>query len=236
MLKIKAVVIATISIIASLAFLVFITAYWDIVGWMGLWGYVGVMIAIFGAWILLFGRGELRNNPLKTMDFAIIAMFAALIRVVDFGSMYVPGLTTLYFVAPQVAGPILYYLPLGIVVAAALKLSPKPGTAFTLIFVDGLISLVFYGDPVWFFRSIMAALGLEAYYISSERGTLSSLLLMGLMFGIMHATAASIFMTYSWGFWRPLFVTLPAAILSGILMAATSYFGFALGERAKTVM
>jgi len=229
-------VIATISIIASLAFLVFITAYWDIVGWMGLWGYVGVMIAIFGAWILLFGRGELRNNPLKTMDFAIIAMFAALIRVVDFGSMYVPGLTTLYFVAPQVAGPILYYLPLGIVVAAALKLSPKPGTAFTLIFVDGLISLVFYGDPVWFFRSIMAALGLEAYYISSERGTLSSLLLMGLMFGIMHATAASIFMTYSWGFWRPLFVTLPAAILSGILMAATSYFGFALGERAKTVM
>jgi hypothetical protein len=236
LLKIKAVVIATISIIASLAFLVFITAYWDIVGWMGLWGYVGVMIAIFGAWILLFGRGELRNNPLKTMDFAIIAMFAALIRVVDFGSMYVPGLTTLYFVAPQVAGPILYYLPLGIVVAAALKLSPKPGTAFTLIFVDGLISLVFYGDPVWFFRSIMAALGLEAYYISSERGTLSSLLLMGLMFGIMHATAASIFMTYSWGFWRPLFVTLPAAILSGILMAATSYFGFALGERAKTVM
>jgi hypothetical protein len=82
----------------------------------------------------------------------------------------------------------------------------------------------------------MSALGLEAYYISSERGTLSSLLLMGLMYGIMHATAASIFMTYSWGFWRPLFVTLPAAILSGILMAATSNFGFALGERAKTVM
>jgi hypothetical protein len=236
LLKIKAVVIAAISIVASLAFLVFITAYWDIVGWMGLWGYVGVMIAIFGAWILLFGRGELRNNPLKTMDFAIIAMFAALIRVVDFGSMYVPGLTTLYFVAPQVAGPVLYYLPLGIVVAAALKLSPKPGTAFTLIFVDGLISLIFYGDPIWFVRTIISAVGLEAYYLSSERGTLSSLMLMGLMYGIMHATAASIFMTYSWGFWRPLFVTLPAAILSGILMAATSYFGFALGERAKTVM
>jgi hypothetical protein len=237
MIKVKAIIIAAITIILSIGFLVFVTSYFnpDNPDWLALWAYAGVMIVVFGSWILLTGRGSLRENPLKTMDFAMIAMFAALIRVVDFGSMYTPGLIFLYTAAPQIAGPILYYLPLGIVVAAALKLVPKPGAAFTLIFVDGLISLVFYGDPVWFTRSIVSALGLEAYYISSERGTLSSLVLMGLTYGIMHGASAVIYMTYSWGYWRPLFDTLPPVILSGVFMCATTFLGYALGERAKTV-
>ena len=236
MIKAKALVIAAISIIASLAFLVSITASWEIVGWLGLWVYVGVLIAIFGSWILLMGKVGIEKNPLKTIDFAMIAMFVALIKVVDYGSMFVPGLSALWYVAPQVAGPILFYFPLGIVVAAALKLSPKPGSAFILWFVGGIISQVFFFNPVWFARSIIAALGLEAYYISSKRGTMSSLLLMGLTYGIMYSSSATIFQIYAWGFWQPLLTTLPYSILAGIMMTVGSFLGFALGERAKTVM
>jgi hypothetical protein len=236
MISIKSIIIAVIAIVLSLGFLIFVTQYYDPDNWWALGLYVGVMTAVFGGWILLVGRSSYKENPLKTMDFAMIAMFAALIRVVDFGSMYVPGLTVLYNVAPQIAGPILYYLPLGIVLAAALKLVPKPGAAFTLLFVDGIISLIFYGDPIWLTRGLVSALGLEAYYISSNRGTLSSIVLMGLMYGIMHGASASIYMTYSWSYWRPLFDTLPSAILSGVFMCATTFLGYALGERAKTVM
>lgn len=235
-MNVRAVIIAAISIILSFAFLVFFTVYWETVGWLGLWIYVAIMIAIFGVWILLTARFGVEKNPLKTIDFALIAMFVALMSVVDYGSMFVPGLSILWYVAPQFASPLLFFFPIGIVVAAALKLSPKPGAAFTLIFVRGLVTQVFFFNPIWLARDIMAAVGLEAYYLSSKRGTLSSLLLMGLMWGLLYNTSLVIFQIYAWGFWQPLFTTLPEAILSGLAMAVGSFLGFALGERAKTAV
>jgi hypothetical protein len=235
-MKAKAVVIAAVSIIASLVFLLFFTASWEIVGWAGLWMYVGVMIAIFGAWTLLSIKLGVEKNPLKTIDFAMIAMFVALMTVIDFGSMFVPGLTFLWYSVPEIAGPILFFFPLGIAVAAALKLSPKPGSAFTLLLVYGIIGQVFFFNPIWFARSIMAALGIEAYYLSSKRGTLGSLLLMGFMFGILFSVGGTIFQIYTWGFWQPLFVTLPETILAGVMMSVGCFLGFAIGDRAKTVL
>lgn len=235
-MKVSGVVIAAITVVSSLALLLFYTASWETIGWVGLWVYVGVMIAIFGVWILLSAKFGIEKNPLKTIDFAIIAMFVALMTVIDFGSMFVPGLSVLWYFAPQIAGPILYSFPLGIAVAAALKLSPKPGSAFTLLFVYGIIGQVFFFNPIWFARSIVAALAIEAYYLSSKRGTLGSLLVMGFTFGILYTVAGTIFQIYTWGFWQPLFVTLPGTILAGVMMAVGCFLGFALGDRAKTVM
>ena len=45
-LKVSSIVVAAIAIIASLGFLLFFTSYWETVGWVGLWAYVGVMIAV----------------------------------------------------------------------------------------------------------------------------------------------------------------------------------------------
>ena len=236
MIKVGAVVIAVISIVVSLASLVFFTASWATVGWLGLWVYVGVMIAIFASWILVMGWVGKERNPLKTMDFAIIAMFAALLMVVDAGSMFAPGAAFLWYAFPQFAGALLAYFPMGVVLAAALKLSPKRGTAFTVWLVYGILGQVFFFNPVWLPRHIMLALGLEAYYTSSKRGTTSYLALMGIMFGMLVPSSSIIFQIYSWGFWQPLFTTLPAVILSGITMAIGSFLGSAIGERAKTVM
>jgi len=235
-MKANSIFIAAIAIITSLVFLVFFTASWEMVGWLGLWMYVGIMIAIFGAWIVLMTKVGIQKDTLKNIDFALIAMFVALMIVVDFGSMFVPGLSFLWYLEVPIAGPVMFYFPLGIVIAAALKLSPKPGSAFTLLFVYGLISQVFFFNPVWLARSIIGALGIEAYYISSKRGTLSSLVLMGLMFGIMYSVAGIIFQIYTWGFWQPLFVTLPEVILDGVMMTVGCFLGFALGDRAKSVM
>jgi hypothetical protein len=235
-MKAKSMLIAVITIISSLIFLLFFTASWEMVGWLGLWMYVGIMAAIFGAWIVLTTKLGIERETLKTIDFAMIAMFVALAIVIDFGSMFVPGLSFLWYLLPEIAAPIMFYFPLGIAIAAALKLSPKPGSAFTLIFVYGLISQVFFFNPLWLARSIIAALGIEAYYLSSKRGTLTSLVLMGLMFGILYSVSGIIFQIYTWGFWQPLFVTLPEAIMAGIMMAAGSSLGYALGDRAKSVM
>ncbi len=235
-MQVKAIVIAAIAIIASVVFLLLFTASWEMMGWAGLWLYVGIMIAIFGAWMLLSLKFGVEKNPLKTSDFAIIAMFVALMTVIDFGSMFVPGLTALWYSLPEIASPVLFFFPLGIAVAAALKLSPKPGAAFTLFLVYGIIGQVFFFNPIWFARSIMAALAIEAYYLSAKRGTLSSLLIMGFMFGILYSVAGVIFQIYTWGFWQPLFVTLPEVILAGVMMAVGCFLGYALGDRAKTVM
>ena len=235
-LKVSSIVVEVIAIIASLGFLLFFTSYWETVGWVGLWAYVGVMIAVFGALLLVAMKMGVERNPLKTIDFAIIAMFVALMTVVDFGSMFVPGLSVLWYAIPQIAGAVLFYFPLGIAMAAALKLSPKPGSAFTLILVYSIIGQVFFFNPIWFARSIIAALAIEAFYLSSKRGTVSSLTLMGLMFGILYSVTGIIFQIYTWGYWQPLFVTLPEAVMAGVLMAVGSFLGFALGERAKTVM
>jgi hypothetical protein len=235
-MKAKSMLLAVITIISSLIFLLFFTASWEMVGWLGLWMYVGIMAAIFGAWIVLTTKLGIERETLKTIDFAMIAMFVALAIVIDFGSMFVPGLSFLWYLLPEIAAPIMFYFPLGIAIAAALKLSPKPGSAFTLIFVYGLISQVFFFNPLWLARSIIAALGIEAYYLSSKRGTLTSLVLMGLMFGILYSVSGIIFQIYTWGFWQPLFVTLPEAIMAGIMMAAGSSLGYALGDRAKSVM
>lgn len=236
MVKIKALIIAVITIVASLGFLVFFTSYWETVGWLGLWIYTGIMIAIFGGWILMEGTSGIKRQALTTMDFTMIAMFVALIRVVDYGSMFVPGLTFLWYSLPQIAGPILFYFPLGIVTASALKLSPKPGTAFILWIVSTIVSQVFFFNPVWLARGLMAALSIEAYYLSSKRGTTGSLLLMGLTFGIMYNSSAVIYQMYTWGLWKPLFITLPTVIMAGIMMTVGAFLGFALGERAKNVM
>ena len=232
----RSIVLALIAIISSYVFLLIFTDYWEMVGWLGLWAYTGIMIAIFGAWIILTTKIGIEKDMLKTIDFAMIAMFVALAIVVDYGSMFVPGLSFLWYLLPEIAAPIMFYFPLGIVIAAALKLSPKPGSAFTLIFVYGLISQVFFFNPIWLARSIIAALGIEAYYLSSKRGTLRSLVLMGLMFGILFSVSGIIFQIYTWGYWQPLFATLPEATMAGIMMAVGSVLGFALGDRAKSVM
>ena len=235
-MKINSLIIAAIAIITSLIFLVFFTASWEMVGWLGLWAYVGIMIAIFGAWILIATKAGIEKDPLKTIDFAMIAMFVALMLVIDFGSMFVPGLSFLWYFAPEIAGPVLFSFPLGIAIAAALKLSPKPGSAFTLLFVYGLISQVFFFNPVWLARSLIGALIIEAYYLSSKRGTVVSLVILGLMFGISYSVAGTIFQIYTWGFWQPLFVTLPEVILAGVMMAVGCFLGYALGDRAKSVI
>jgi len=236
MMNIKAIVVAAVAIITSLVSLLFFTAYWETVGWVGLWAYAGIMIAIFGVLLLIFLRFGVEKSPLKTIDFAIIAMFVALMTVIDFGSMFVPGLSVLWYAVPQVAGSILYYFPLGIAVAAALKISPKPGSAFTLIFVYSIIGQVFFFNPIWLLRSIIASLAIEAYYVSSKRGTLSSLMLLGFMFGVLYSGAGIVFQIYAWGLWQPLFVTIPQMVLAGVMMAVGAFLGFALGDRAKTVM
>jgi hypothetical protein len=236
LVKVLAIVIAAIEIVAALASLVFFTAYWDTAGLVGLWVYVGAMIAIFALWILVMSRAGNERSPLKTMDFAIIAMFAALLTVVDLGSMFAPGAAVIWYTVPQIAGAILSYFPMGIVLGAALKLSPKRGTAFIVFFVYGIIGQVFFFNPAWLPRSIMLALGLEAYNISSKRGATSYLALMGMMFGMLIPSSADIFEIYFWGFWQPLLTTLPGVIFSGIMMAIGTFLGSAIGERAKTVM
>jgi hypothetical protein len=232
----KAIVIATIFIIASIASLVIINSYWEMIGWVGLWIYSGIMIGIGGLWILLMGKTGIEKSPLKNADFAIIAMFAALLMIIDAGSMFVPGLSVLWYIAPMFAAPILSYFPMGIALAAALKLSPKPGAAFTLFIVYQIIGQILFFNPIWLARSILLALAIEAYYISSKRGTTIALALMGLMFGIVLNTSAGIFQIYNWGFWQPIFLMLPEAILSGVLMVVGTFLGSAVAERAKSVM
>jgi hypothetical protein len=56
------------------------------------------------------------------------------------------------------------------------------------------------------------------------------------MFGMLYSGVGVVFQIYTWGLVQPLFVTIPQVVLAGVMMAVGSFLGFALGDRAKTVM
>lgn len=231
---IPSIVVAAIMPITGLAYLVFYTLYWP--GLVEFFAGIFLLIIFFAAWTVImikFGKAT-KSASLRTTDFAVIAVFAAIFIIADWASMMLPG--PLVYVPVTIAFTSSF--PQGIIQAALLKIVPKPGAALTYVIGHTILGAVVAGtpNPLWFPFSILSAVALEAYYLTSKRGTLSSLLLLGFSFGIFsYAIGGALFPFAVWQYWQPLLWTFPVAILSGITMATGSSIGYAIGSRAVKV-
>src|SRR3990170_4885633 len=231
---IPSIIVAAIMSISGLAYLVFYTLYWP--GLVEFFVGIFLLIIFFAAWMVIatkFGRVT-KSASLRTTDFAVIAVFAAIFIIADWASMILPG--PLVYVPVTIAFTSSF--PQGIILAALLKIVPKPGAAFTYVIGHTILGAIVAGtpNPLWFPFSIISAVALEAYYLTSKRGTLSSLLLLGFSFGIFsYAIGGVLFVFAVWEYYQPLLITFPVAILSGIMMAIASSIGYGIGSRAVKI-
>ena len=226
-----AILTAAIICITSLAYLVFYTLYWPGVFEF----YVGtfLLIGFFAAWVVVmtkFGKVT-KSTSLRTTDFAMIAVFGGINTVVLWVMMFLPG--ALAYIPWTVA--FTSYLPAGIILAALLKIVPKPGAAFTFLIITMIMGQIIHLDMLWAPWYILKAVGIEAYYLTCKRGTKSSLVLMGVAYGIFSSATGAIFYIGVWLYWQPLLVTLPVAILCGITAAIGASIGYGIGSRAGKI-
>ena len=226
-----AILTAAIICITSLAYLVLYTIYWPGVAVF----YAGTFLLtiFFAVWMVImtkFGKAT-KSASLRTTDFAMIAVFGGIYTVVTWTMMFLPG--PIVYIPWSVA--FTSYLPSGIILAALLKIVPKPGAAFTYLITAMIMGQIIHLDLLWAPWYILRAVGLEAYYLTCKRGTISSLVLMGFTYGILSSATGAIFFIGAWLYWQPLLVTIPTAILCGITAAIGASMGHGVGSRAGRI-
>ena len=229
---ISSILTAAIMSITGLVCLAYYTTYWS--NLFAFYAGIFLLIFFFAAWTVImtkFGKVT-KSASLRTTDFAVIAVFVALYVVADYAIMFFPGpLATIPWVIALTR-----YIPTGIMLAAFLKIVPKPGAAFTYQIGKFLIgAVVTTPNLLWLPRFILSAFALEAYYLTSKRGTLSSLLLMGLSLGIFLPAINALNWIAVYEYWQPLLITLPTAILCGITTAIGASIGYGIGSRAVRI-
>jgi hypothetical protein len=197
---------------------------------------VSALIAFFVVLVAITARsGKVtKGSSLRTTDFAVIAVFAAIFIIADWASMILPG--PLVYIPVTIAFTSSF--PQGIILAALLKIVPKPGAALTYVIGHTILGAIVAGtpNPLWFPFSMISAVALEAYYLTAKRGTLTSLLLLGFAFGIFSYTIGGVLFPFAvWEYYQPLLATFPVAILCGITMAIGSSIGYGIGSRAGRI-
>ena len=231
---ISSIIVAAIMSIAGLTYLVFFTLYWP--GLVEFFVAIFLLIGFFTAWIVIATKvGKVtKSASLRTTDFAVIAVFAAIFIIADWASMILPG--ALVYIPATIAFTSSF--PSGMILAALLKIVPKPGAALTYVAGQTILGAIVAGtpNPLWFPFNIISAVALEAYYITSKRGTLSSLVLLGFAFGMFSYALGGVLFTFAvWEYYQPLLITFPVAILCGIMMAIGSSIGYGIGSRAVRI-
>ena len=179
----------------------------------------GIMIALY-----------YREN-VSPMDIALTGIFSALIYIANYSLSLVPSIV---FNLPFAAG-FTFYLPTSIVFGAYVKVAKSNGSLFNLLLVYGIISIILSPNIFWF--PYFIAWGgiletgryIERVYLNKE----SSLL--GFGYGSVGAGLSVSYMLISWGYYRPLFMTIPSVIVDGLLSRIGFETGARIGERLKNI-
>ncbi len=167
-------------------------------------------------------------TALHTEDLAIIASFSAMLYATNFFSMLLPSLT--FYIIPFAAG-LAFYLPASILYGAFQEICRKKGSSFLLLIGYGFISMFFSPAIFWFPYFLAWGSILEITGLYSKKRNIN-----GFFFGFTGANLAIDYMLVAWGYWRPLFIVIPAIIGDGILTIIGYKFGTKLGEELVSII
>ncbi|MGQ4892752.1 MAG: hypothetical protein ACP6IP_09745 [Candidatus Njordarchaeia archaeon] len=166
-------------------------------------------------------------------DLALTGVFAGLIYISNFILIIFPSF--IFYVIPFAAG-LTFYFPTAIIFGAYITLTNKPGASFSLILSYGIVSEIFSPSIFWFPYYLGWGGLIESVYLTIGKiEKRSDLALMGFAYGEVGAAFAVCYMMIGWGYYRPLFFTLPSAIADGILAALGMLIGYKIGLMAKSV-
>ncbi len=186
-----------------------------------------LLIVFFAVWMLTLVKSGrvIKTDFLRVRDVAIIALFLGIHKVAEIYGMFSP-ISAMTNEIPSTIW-LTWYLPQGVIQAALFKIVPKPGVAFIYTIAQYfLLIIVSPLSTLWTLRYILPAIALETYYLVSKRGTLSSLVLMGMSFGIFSSSLGAIFFVYLWKVPQVLSLSFPVALMCGIAMAFGSLIGY----------
>ena len=176
----------------------------------------GIMIALY------------HRNDLTSLDVALAGIFAALIYVSNYALILLP--TVIFYIVPFSAG-ITFYLPTSIVFGAYTKIAKTNGSIFNLLLVYGIISIILSPSIFWFPYYIAWGGILETARFISRKLSGKDTLTLGFGYGSVGAGLAVSYMMIAWGYYRPLFMTIPSIIVDGLLSLIGFKAGLEIGEK-----
>ncbi len=172
----------------------------------------------------------LHTREIDIFKIPIIGVFAAIIYASNFLLVIFPSF--IFYVLPFAAG-YTFYLPTSIILGAYSRIIKEKGSMFFLLFVYGVIS-EFLSPSIFWFPYYLAWGGM----LETGReilGETESDYIMGFGYGAIGAGLAVCYMLIGWGYYRPLFMTLPSMIVDGLLASFGFKMGVKIGELTKKI-
>ena len=174
----------------------------------------------------------LGDKKLDLIDFPLVGTFSAMIYLNNYILVLFPSI--IFYILPFAAG-FTFYLPTSIIYGALLGLRDKDGSSFSLLLTYGIISMILYPDIFWFPYFLGWGGLLEtSHFLIGECENKVDYFIMGFSYGAIGASLAVSYMLIGWGFFRPLFMTLPSALVDGFLSGLGAVTGAKIGELIKS--
>ncbi len=152
-------------------------------------------------------------------DLTTIAIFSSLLYTSNFFSMLIPSF--IFYVVPFAAG-LTFYFPASILYGIFKKICRKKGSSFLLLVAYGFISMFF--SPAIFWFPYFLGWGSMLEIIGGDD------CLCGIMFGLAGAGLAVDYMLVAWGYYRPIFIAIPAIIGDSLITLLGYRIGGKIGE------
>jgi len=172
-------------------------------------------------------------DEISAIDVSLVGVFGSLMVLANYILIIFPSI--IFYIIPFAAG-LTFYLPTAIIYGTLIKISNKDGVSFGLLLTYGVISEILYPDIFWFPYFLGWAGMLETtHFLVGKNERNVDYIILGFSYGAIGASLAVCYMMIGWGFYRPLFMTLPSAIADGILASLGSLIGSKIGRLAKNI-
>jgi len=158
-------------------------------------------------------------------DLTTTAIFSSILYISNFFSTLLPSF--IFYVIPFAAG-LTFYLPASMLYGIYKKICRKRGSSFLLLVAYGFISMFF--SPAIFWFPYFLAWGSMLELIDGDD------YLCGIMFGLAGAGLAVDYMLVAWGYYRPVFIAIPAIIGDSLITLLGYKIGGEIGEELLKII
>jgi len=179
---------------------------------------------------------SLKLSDISTLDYAITALLAALFSTELFWGMALPAPLFLIPGISFISVSLTSYLPKSIIYGTLIGFSSKPFISTLFFTIWGMVSEILFFNPAWIPYYPMWGALLDLYIILSDNEYSKYwVFFLGFLFGFSGWSLTKIYMIIFWGNWHPLFLSLMASFLNGLITGLGLMTGFKIGFKARSL-
>lgn len=171
-------------------------------------------------------------SDLTILDLSLTALFSSFLFISNYFAMVLPSI--IYYIIPGASG-LTFYLPIAIFYGAFKSICKNKGLTFLVLSVYGIISELFFPALFWFPYYLAWGGYLEIHYASCNLEEPCPRMLHGFLFGLYGAGLSFLYMLVAWGYYKPIFIALPAVLIDGFLSSIGFSIGYKMGENIPSL-